>query len=188
MEVDEQLIERLKNGEPSALDELFNRYYRRLVIFARTIVRDTSIAEEVVADVFIQIWFNRNQLSIKNVRPYFFRSTYNRAINFIKSSDGRRTLLQQELPTDEKIKNESFFYQTQNEDSAEYIHQIISSMPTRRRLVFTLARWEGFSYDEIANMLSISSGTVQQHMVLAMQYVTKQLSKHLVTHRKTKNV
>jgi RNA polymerase sigma-70 factor (family 1) len=179
---DEALIEKLKGNDSSSLNLLFNRYYHRLVIFANTIVRDINIAEEVASDVFVQIWLNRNQHDIRNVKAYFFKSTYNKSLNYLNSAERMKIQRNDRLPLNDTLTNE-FVLADAEDSNAEYIRRVIATMPPQRRIVFSMAKLEGFSYEEIAATLSIARGTVHQHLVIAMRYLTK----HLTIFKKIQN-
>ena len=77
------LTTRIRNGDRKAFDELCGRYYAMLVSYARLFMKD-DWAEDVVQDVFYNVWQNRAALDDSNsLYKYLLRSVYNRALNYL---------------------------------------------------------------------------------------------------------
>ena len=73
-------------GELMLFQELFERYFRSLVTYAYRYVNDWNVSEDIVQDVFMALWVNRNEIDFEEpVKPYLYRATYNRSINHLNS-------------------------------------------------------------------------------------------------------
>lgn len=178
-ESDEILIQRIKNNEQAALERLFERYYFQLCDFAFQYVRSFDLTEEIVSDVFMNIWKKRDTLSITcSCKAYIYRSVRNQSINYLKKENREfesLELLENEAAEKYQPDEELIFCELENK-----IEVLLNTLPPRRKLIFKLSRIEGFTYQEIADILSISIHTVQNQMVQAV----KTLASYSVIDRK----
>ncbi|MEX2573614.1 MAG: RNA polymerase sigma-70 factor [Balneolaceae bacterium] len=163
------LLKRIKENDQKALEDLFDRYYYRLCDFVFQFVRSFDLTEEVVSDVFFKIWKSRHKLDIAdNFKSYIYTSTRNQALNYLQKEQ------RDQVSLDESIVENSFYKSHQDE---ELIYQelenrieiLINTLPPRRKQIFKLSRLEGFTYKEIAEILSISVYTVQNQMTLGIK-------------------
>ncbi|MGM0506912.1 MAG: RNA polymerase sigma-70 factor [Bacteroidota bacterium] len=167
---DHTLLSDISESDPNALNVLFNRYYPRLCDFALHYLKDLDRTEEVVSEVFVNLWIKRESLVItRNVKSYLFTATRNRALNQI-DKDTRRNrhhvwIDEVELKSSEQRPDRSI----QIEEFNEAIDQLLEYMPPRQKEIFKLSRIDGFTYKEISKILSISVHTIQNHMVQAVR-------------------
>src|SRR5690554_5172669 len=79
-----KLIKNTKSGEEQTFELIFRRYYTRLCGFANKFIGDTAESEEIVQEVFLNVWEKRDQLNMDNdIRPYLFKSVQNLCYNFL---------------------------------------------------------------------------------------------------------
>ena len=171
---DEELFLLIKQNNANALKVLFEKYFSSLCSFSYNYVKSVDLSEEVVSDVFYNIWIHRKTIKIKSsLKSYLFTATRNIALN----------LLAQEERHQEKLK----IFNVQNKYSGndpegiynikeleDIIEKIIKQLPPKRQTVFRMSRLYGMSYKEIAEVLSISVNTVQNHMIKAIEFVANQ--------------
>lgn len=173
MKPDKILFESVKKDSQLALEQLFQKYYFSLCLFSKKYVVDSSLAEEVVSDVFFNIWQNRKTLTISSsLKAYLFVATKNQSLKVIRNT--------QSTSFDEDLSNLhlklSPYYSS---DSLEYnevknrIELIINELPPQRRIIFKLNRIDGLKYKEIADKLGISVNTVQKQMLEAIKHVSQ---------------
>ncbi|MCK4346651.1 MAG: sigma-70 family RNA polymerase sigma factor, partial [Bacteroidales bacterium] len=87
---DKFLLSNIQKNNKKAFDALFRKYYPSLCQLAFLIVKSEEIAEEVVQEIFINIWEQRNRLKIKkSLRSYLFTATRNKALNYLSSEKKR---------------------------------------------------------------------------------------------------
>ncbi|MBZ4190197.1 RNA polymerase sigma-70 factor [Niabella sp. 3A5MI-3] len=164
-----------ENNDQSAFEELFVFYYPGLVSFAAGILNDRQLAEEVVEDVFLKLWENRNTLvSINNFSHYIYTASKYAAINALKAR--KKTI--EEITGDEFLL--SYTYNGPEADliSNENIKEIlraINQLPPRCRLIFRLVKEEGMKYQEVAQLLQLSVKTVENQMIIAMGKIRESL-------------
>ena len=171
---DETLWKQSVADDQRAFDLLFTRYFQGLFQYAGKYNLTTSMVEEVVADVFVNLWLKRKELQIHQIKPYLFQSARNTALNFIKKS------YQPHFPIDDL--NEEFsdkqwdadveilFSETQKE-----LNKLVDQLPDQQRDVFRMRRVHGYSLEEISDILNISSKTVSNHLTQATKFINSQV-------------
>ncbi len=169
---DLRCIELLKSGDQKGLDGLFEKYYQPLCEFAELFLDNEYHSEEVVSDLFLELWVKRGALSIEsNIKGYLFISTKNKSLNFLKKHNKHIvSSLDSELSVASKNDADSLL---DYEELSLAVNNMLKSMPPQRRLIFTMNRLEGFKYQEIADALSISVHTVHNQLTKANKYVTE---------------
>jgi RNA polymerase sigma-70 factor (ECF subfamily) len=163
---DLHLLSRIKTGDNRALDCLFTKYYTPLCRFASFFTSRADLAEEIVADVFFKIWEKRESLNIeKNLRSYLFTATRHTCINYMKQEKQAMEELSEDIvegtpgPEDELL-----FHELESR-----VSELINFLPQKRKAIFQLNRFEGFTYNEIAEILSLSAKTVENQMGKAIK-------------------
>ncbi len=167
------LVDRVRAGDRAAFEGLYRSYYQRLVGFAYTYVRSDALAEELVQEVFLSIWRQREGWEVgTTLSAYLFTCVRNSALNHRRHegvkqaasaaalSEGR-TLGMGEPPA-------ALDSQLEADDLALAARAAISRLPPRCRTVFTLCRGHGLSYAEAAQVMGISESTVKVQMARAL--------------------
>lgn len=171
---DEELFQHIKRDDPKALKILFERYFCSLCHFACTFVKNTNLAEEVVSDVFLNIWLKKGTLEIQiNLKSYLYTAVRNQSINYLK----RKRFHLEDIETVVKENKISDLHADQlitSEELKNDIYTLLRQLPEKRQIIFKMNRIDGLSYKEIAEILSISINTVQNQMVEAVKFLSKQ--------------
>lgn len=167
-------------GELMLFQELFKRYFRSLVTYAYRYVNDWNVSEDIVQDVFMALWVNRNEIDFEEpVKPYLYRATYNRSINHLNS-----VLVQRRVDhtdnLDELIDYEILSYNQHDnlllKEIEEEISSFVKTLPEQRKKVFLLSREENMKNKEIAFLLNISEKTVEKHITKALSDIRTHLT------------
>ncbi len=138
-------------------------------------LKDTSWSEEIVQEVFLKLWLNRQGLDESgNMWLYLYVITKRLCLNRLREIRKSSILFDQLMANIKQVNN-----QTEDElmamDMERCAQQIISSLPKQQQLVFNLSRQEGLSHKEIAQQLGISPNTVKNHMVEALRTLKSSL-------------
>tara|TARA_B000000441_G_C21709081_1_gene331245 strand:- start:629 stop:1222 length:594 start_codon:yes stop_codon:yes gene_type:complete len=174
---DLDLFQQISQGQYAALELLFNKYYNALCRFGLSYQKDINIIEEKVSDVFILLWNKRKELNqIEKPKSYIYVIAKNSLKKPAKShlifsidTQQQRNILFSPSTEDEIIDKE------QKEINAQIIQSILNSIPKKSRKIFELSRIDGFKYHEISEIMDISPRTVENHIALAMKYISKGL-------------
>jgi len=171
---DNELVKLLQKGNVLAFDSLFEVYSPKLYGFALKYLQNESDAEELVQEVFVVVWENRQMLKSElSFKSYLFTIALNRIRkHFNKKATSLRYL---ETLTYESEITDSQLIQDNYESVLQQINLIIERMPQRRREIFTKSKLEGKSSKEIAAELDITTGTVDNQVSEALRFIRTQL-------------
>ena len=172
-----QIINGLKNGDQSIFKLLFNSYYNPLSSYALTFIKYADIADEIVQEIFIKIWENRNDLNISSsLRSYLFRCVHNNCINYIKHMEIKN---KQTREISEDIMYHSVLANLSSSGSSleaivseeleACLGKVIENLPGECRRIFMLKRYEQLTNQEIADQLNISINTVKTQLMRAFE-------------------
>lgn len=169
-----ELLGLVSAGDQTAFRKLYAFYYKRLYHFALALVKIRESAEEIVEDVFVRIWQQRENLhTIKNLRVYLYTATKNASLNYL-SQKARQSITEPFDHIHVEL-NDSSITPEQILITAE-IHQkiqkAVEALPPRCKMVFKLVREDGLKYKEIAEILNISVNTIDAQMAIAVKRIT----------------
>jgi RNA polymerase sigma-70 factor (ECF subfamily) len=172
------LIARIARGDRGAFEALFREHYEALVRFAEGVLRSRDVAEDVVQDVMLNVWRQRETLQVdESARAYLFRSVRNRALNQLRNERVRRDAIPH-LASDPRP-SAAVDSELVEEELASAIRDAVAALPPRCREVFELSRGEGLRYSEIAAVLGISIKTVETQMGRALKSLRERLAAFL---------
>jgi RNA polymerase sigma-70 factor (ECF subfamily) len=165
-------------------ERFFNQYHARLVLFAARFTDDIEAARDIVQEVFLKTWENRDQIVINtSLHSYLFSAVRNRCANLArqKSISGRYI-----SETEQALKQmEADYYQSVDEQNAnlyrnetgEKIRDIINELPVKCREIFEMSRFQDLKSKDIAEKLHISVRTVETQIYRALKYLKEKLYK-----------
>lgn len=181
-EVDKQLLARVRAGDEQAFTILFRKYYNAVYVTAYRIVEDTHLADDVSNEVFIGLWNKSPQIDVHtSLEAYLRRMAANAAINFLKKE---KLLLFESQELDQIVETYGEQHQvsedemTDREQLQERLLKAVEELPDRCRLVFKLHRFEKYSHKEIAEMLGISTSTIENQITKAMSLIRNSMQKY----------
>lgn len=168
---EKQWLEDLKLGDQKALRQIFNQYYKYLLVTAFNIVGEEEKAKDFVQDVFFELWKKRENIHIhSSIKPYLRKAVVNKALNFLKSQK-RMQWGDEALDYHRPSQDIDAQQQLETKDLQAVITDAIESLPAKCRIVFSLSRFEDLSHKEIAEKLNISTKTIENHMTKALRII-----------------
>jgi len=166
------LLRQVAGGDERAFTRVFDHYHQRLGQHIYRIARSRSVAEEVVHDVFLKIWRNRELLpEIENFQVYLFVISKNAALNAL-----RKVAAEQAKFTGLDDATESEPDQPEDYRYA-LIDEAIDQLPPQQRQVYLLSRHERLSYNEIALQMGLSRETVKKYLQIATASIISYIGK-----------
>ncbi|RFS25132.1 RNA polymerase sigma-70 factor [Chitinophaga silvatica] len=169
---DEQLSILLQTGDEAAFTTIYNRYWSKLLAMAYHYTKDKAAAEEVLQEVFMQLWDRREILDIQNIGAYLATAVKFSIFNQLLKNKRRKSLaaanyIQPSVQFDEELIEARFL--------DEYIKGVVSKLPEKCQLVFRYSREEALPVNEIASTLNISPKTVEAHLTKALKILRSSL-------------
>jgi RNA polymerase sigma factor (sigma-70 family) len=155
-------------------ESIFKDNYTPLFRYVNSMVKDEAQAKDVVADLFLNIWQQREKLQIENIKPYLFRAARNGALKAINLQNQTSQLPDDlfNIPTDSYNPFERFAAK----QSIKIVEQLINTLSPKRREMIEL-RLLGLKNHEIAQMLDVNEKNIEYNMREAIE----QLS-HTINH------
>ena len=166
----------LKKGDAQAFDVIFRMYGKRLYYFALGYLKSKPEAEEVVQEVFLKIWKNRDGLNPElSFKAYLFKIAFNHIQELFLKLANERKYLNQLVESSVSFTNE-MDERINYQSLLELVDGLVRQLPARQSQVFILRKKEGKSLNEIAEELNISPKTVENHITEAMKKIKEGLS------------
>ena len=177
------VFKKIKEGDIKAFEKLFRQHYASLCMYAFSITGCKDIAEEVVQDIFYNIWKEKEniqpQLSVKN---YLFGAVRNHSLRYREHLSVRERYYKH-IQAGNNMESE-----LSPQDLLEYkelenvVTDILKKMPERRMNIFLMYRTEDKKYKEIADYFSISVKTVEAEMTKAYRVLQQGIEKYTHNH------
>jgi RNA polymerase sigma-70 factor (family 1) len=174
------LLEKLKADDKTAFSYIFSAYYKDLVLFASTFTNDINTSEEIVQNVFVKFWENRQFISIdKSLKSYLLKTVQNKSIDWLrhlKIRDKYQIDLIQHL---DLVENDTENYMLTSE-LEQSIEKAISQLPEEIAEAFKMSRYDDLKYHEIAEKLNVSVRTIEVRIGKALNLLREQLKDYLM--------
>jgi RNA polymerase sigma-70 factor, ECF subfamily len=184
-DTDKALLDRVRAGDQRAFDVLIETHGPALLRFAMAQLQDPRDSEDVVQDVFMRMWSERERLGeARSARSYLMTAVRNRAIDKMRRLRLERRWIEplsapgepherdplSMVPDPKAVGDPASLAEL---DAA--IQHLVESLPERGRTAFRLCRDQGLSYAEAAEIMGVSAVTVRTHVVRALTTMRKAL-------------
>lgn len=173
---DQELLRLIKNSSTEAFEALYHRHFVRLYRTAFKRVQNEAIIEELVQDVFVNLWLKRSDLDADgNIVSYLFATLRNKILHELRRemiSARNLQKLQLEMLPEYASDGASFL---EAKETEQKIHLVLEGLSPKSREAFTLSRFENLSYKAIADEMNISVNTVEKHVGKALMYLKKRI-------------
>lgn len=174
----ETLFRRVTDDDYSAFESIFKDSYRFLCAYARHLVTCPELAEEIVDDVFFNLWHNRKKIHISSsFRAYLIACIRNRSLDSLRKGKGVKTYVldhAEMIECQQSIACDTLIY----EELRTQIDQAIQCLPEQCRVIFLMSRDEELSYKDIALQLNISVKTVDTQIGRALKHIRGRIAFH----------
>jgi RNA polymerase sigma-70 factor (ECF subfamily) len=168
---DEDLMERVRDGDARAFEVVFDRHAGAAFSLAYRMCGSRARAEDVVQEAFLSTWRSgaRYDRARGSVRSWILGVVHNRAIDAFRreaakhAQDVHDERLFEQMPSSERTGR-----QVERRDDAQRVRGALLDLPGDQRRVIELAFFGGFTHTEIARMLDLPAGTVKGRMRLGL--------------------
>lgn len=168
----------VKEIELSQFDMVYHQYHQAVYANICKMVGEPQMAEDLLQEVFISLWENRQIVDLHKAGGWLFVVSYNKSMSFLKKKLRETSVflpdtsylatVSEEQPIDEQL------FQLR----LSMVEEAIDHLPPRKREVFRLCRYDGKSYDEVADMLNISVVSVKDYLKQSTQFIRQYISRH----------
>ncbi|MDO5977469.1 RNA polymerase sigma factor [Flavivirga spongiicola] len=175
-----EFLKKLKKGNQEAYNYLVDIYHHELCVYAGSLSRDIHTAEDIVQNVFLKLWEQREKLNSKfSIKGFLYRSVYNEFIDQYRKKMA--------LTVVEEYYNSRLNTITEEEDTTEIanlitlVKQEIQHLPPKCKEMFLLSKQEGLTNVEIAQYLKVSIKAVERQMTRAFSIIRKKVGEKMHT-------
>ena len=167
---EKELLSQVREGDVKAFERIYKSYSPRLYGSIFRVVKSVPVTEELLQDVFQRVWEHRKTIDISlSFKSYLFTIARNLVYDYFNKAS-RQKLMERYLQAKE-MSNDSFRNQLEEKESEQLLEKAIHQLPPQRRLVYTLCKIEGKSYEDVSGALGISVSTISDHMVKATKSI-----------------
>jgi RNA polymerase sigma-70 factor (family 1) len=169
----QNIQDQICKGNEKAFTDLYGHFSQKLYQFAKAITRSPEMAEEVIEDVFVNLWSNRRRMSaIDNLTVYLYVAVKNRSLNAV--SKKAAALVRSpfnELDIEINYSSADPYSLLVTSEMMQKMRQAIEALPPRCKMVFKLVREDGLKYKEVSDILNISINTIDVQMAIAIKKI-----------------
>ncbi len=177
---DVSLVRRLKENDKPAFELIFNKFSKKLYYFTLNYVHSQAETEEIIQNVFVALWENRDMLNESfPIQSYLYKVTINHIYNYFKHQLVRRRYAENMIleGTDEDKEAAQGIL---TNDLGEIVDKIIGELPLRQQVIYRLSRTEGLCHAEIAMRLGLSVRSVENQIYRALKYIREKLNRESI--------
>ena len=175
---DEELMREIKADNMFAFDLIYKKYSKKLYKFGYSLLKSHEETENLVQDVFLNLWENRNKVEKdSSIKSYIFAITYNSAISILRKKAMESKFVEY-LKSLQIINEKPVNMELEYTELTNRINEIVYALPQRQKEVYLLHKVEALKYSEIAVLLDISVNTIENHMSRALKTIRKKLGNY----------
>lgn len=148
-----------------SVDEYADRLYR----FILKNIQDTEEAKDIVQEAYTRLWTRKDEVSAIKVKSYLFSTAYHVMIDMIRKE-------KRQIEYRQNMQQDSMHHDNYS-DLSEILHEAINKLPDIQRSVILLRDYEGYSYDEIAEITGLNESQVKVYIFRGRMYLKKYVGK-----------
>jgi RNA polymerase sigma-70 factor, ECF subfamily len=176
---DADLARRLRERDAGAMRELYDHYGRLIYSLIQRMVRNSAAAEDLVQETFLRIWNRMPAFDQERgaLGPWVLTVARNRAIDYLRSADGRMSAGALDL---DRLEHPGQFCDFDNRalslDRARMLKEAFEKLTPNQKTVIELAYYEGLSQTEMADRMQQPLGTIKTWVRSALKVLREQLT------------
>ena len=164
---DTELMYRLRAGDDSALKVIYKKYWNQLYTSAFHMLQDQQACEDIIQDLFINLWNKREQIEIKaSLKSYLFASVRYEVYRQVRHGSVRSDIFEN---IQDRLQTPSEYGNIEHRELLSQVNSIVNKLSEKCKMVYKLSREEQLSHKEIATKLDISTKTVENHLNKALR-------------------
>ena len=173
------LLLQIASGDEGAFSRLFRLYHQLLGTYILRLTKSRELTEDIVQDVFMKIWLNRQDLvDVRDFRAFLFVASKNHALNCLKKKAKEQSVV---TGLDENVDVPMLADTILEDEYYLLIDEAIDQLSPQQQKVFLMSRHERLKYTEIAQQLNLSRETVKKYLQLSTESITFYIRNKLIT-------
>ena len=173
-------MRRIRDGDRSAVDDLYDRFRRPAFALARRILGDDALAEDVVQEVFLGVWrdpaaFDRGRGSVAS---WLLAVVHHKAVDTVRREESQRRrqgMAEDEMALDAPLATRDVEEEAWSRVVAEKVRTALALLSPSQREALTLAYYGGYTQREVAALTGAPLGTVKTRMLSGMRRLRQEL-------------
>jgi RNA polymerase sigma-70 factor (ECF subfamily) len=166
---DKYLLQKLKQGDVSALEHIFDSYYTDICRYLLLYINNSMVVEGIVQELFIYIWEKREELHIHtSIESYLYNASKYKALNHLRNEKKQKEI--REKVTKQQATSANLSEEIVEADELkQIIENAVNLLPNKCQKIFRLSREDNLTNKEIASLLNLSVKTVENQMGTALK-------------------
>jgi len=171
------LLQQIAAGDEKAFRSLVNIYNPVLFPGINRIVKDTDVSQDILQETYLRLWLYRDKMpTIENPRAWILKIAYRRAFTVLEVSKNQFKIkegISRHISSSHVEIEKSLDFNTLN----NLVKTAVSRLPPQQKKVYQFSRVEGYSQNEIAEMMGLAPQTVKNTMGRALQFIRDHITK-----------
>ncbi|MDF1673606.1 MAG: RNA polymerase sigma factor [Vicingaceae bacterium] len=142
-------------------------YSDNLYRFVLKNIKDDAKAQDIVQDTYVKFWEKKDDVDEKKIKSYLFTTAYHKLIDVVRRDKKQGSF--------ELVKEENYSTESDYSDLQEILHQAIGQLPEDQKAVILLRDYEGYAYDEIAEITGMSESQVKVYIFRGRKFLKNYL-------------
>jgi RNA polymerase sigma-70 factor (family 1) len=173
------LLMEVSQGDEKAFRRLFDQYRQKIYSLSMHLTRSDVVSEEIVQDVFMKVWTNKNQLVQLDYFNAWLRTVArNTIISYLRSLTREKLALNKLGAVSDNSGNSTEDTLIEKE-YRQILEEAIKKLPPQQKKAYLLSRQAGLKNDEIARQMGISIYTAKEYLHLALRFIRSYLDTRL---------
>lgn len=177
-EADKTELYLISQGNELAFDYFMDLYSTKLYYHVYGIIGRHELAKEIVSDIFMEVWKRRKHITeIENMAAWLNKIAFSKAVSTYRKEFRHDNISIDSLPQFHLPEMASPLDNVVTEERRRLLYEAINTLPPKCKYILMLAKIEGMAYADIAEMLNITTATVNYHITYALAHLRKKLAK-----------
>ena len=172
-------LRNLKNGDVRAFNRIYERYHTLVHANIFKFVKSSDLSVEVLQDVFLTLWQNRHKIETdKPIDGWLFVVSHNKSLNVLRKQIRQSIEYISEIPTELEQDVSQETVEEVYEKQLEILLEAVDELPNRKKEVFMMCRYQGYSKDHVAEKLGLSPRSIKNYLKDANKSIRRYIAKN----------
>lgn len=173
---EKDLVQRSQEGDEEAFAALVNKYKTKVFNLAFSLTHNRDTADDLAQEVFLKAYLSLPKFQLKSeFGTWLYRITVNHAKDYLRKRMKMKEIHLDDLAASQEEETQVKEKKEEEEQKRKILFRSLSELPEKYRLILTLRDIQGFSYEELANILKISPGTVDSRLHRARKMLRQKI-------------